>query len=238
MRRRLKRRVGNAYLALLNFMHRPLVRPAEEDPFHQVLPKFQSLVQQVAEPRVLELGSRNVTGVTRRHLFPPPARYVGFDYHAGEGVDVVGDCHQLSNHFAPSSVDAVFSMAVFEHLTYPWKVVLEINSILKTGGYVYVATHPCWPAHELPWDFWRFPVAGLSSLFVPQLGFEVIDAAEGLPCRPYAIVSEPPMRPFYKHTINCCVAVIAKKVSDYDRSRFKWDLDVAEVLRTHYPAPA
>lgn len=219
-------------------MHRPLVRSAEDDRAHAVWPKFQALVRELEQPHVLEIGSRNVTGVTRKQLFPAPARYVGFDYHAGEGVDVVGDCHQLSSYFPSRSFDAVFSISVFEHLTYPWKAVLEINSILKTGGYVYVATHPCWPAHELPWDFWRFPVAGLSSLFVPQLGFEVVEAAEGLPCRPFTMVSEAPMLPFYKHTINCSVAVIARKVGDYDRSRFKWDLDVADVLRTHYPAPA
>jgi SAM-dependent methyltransferase len=236
MRRKLKRKLATWYISLLDFMHRPLVRPTESDPVHKLLPKFQALVGAIENPDVLELGSRNVTGVTRRHLFPA-ARYVGFDFHPGENVDVVGDCHQLSKHFAPNSFDAVYCVAVFEHLAYPWKVVLEINKILKPGGYVYVATHPCWPAHELPWDFWRFPVAGLSSLFVPPLGFDLVDAVEGLPCKPYSLVTEPPTRAFYRYTINSCVAAIARKTGDFDPSRFKWELDVVETLRSRYPSP-
>jgi SAM-dependent methyltransferase len=144
----------------------------------------------------------------------------------------------VSKHFPANSFDAVFSVAVFEHLAYPWKAVLEINKVLKQGGYVYIATHPCWPAHELPWDFWRFPVAGLASLFIPQLGFELVEAVEGLPCKACSMVTDPPTRPLYKFTINMGVGVIARKTADYDSSRFKWDIDVVESLRSQYPTPA
>jgi hypothetical protein len=26
---------------------------------------------------------------------------------------------------------------------------------------LYIATHPSWPPHERPWDFWRFSEEGL-----------------------------------------------------------------------------
>jgi SAM-dependent methyltransferase len=164
-------------------------------------------------------------------------RYVGFDIHAGEGVDVVGDVHQLSSHFAPNSVDAVFSASVFEHLVFPWKAVLEINRVLKPGGYVYVSTHTAWPAHELPWDFWRFPVAGLAHLFIRETGFEVVTATEGLPCKPYSLVSDPPTRPFFNYCLNMGVAAIAKKIADYDPDRLRWDIDIAQAVKSQYPLP-
>jgi SAM-dependent methyltransferase len=225
------------YYALLDLLHRPLVRRGEADPYHRVFPEFQTLVRGLPSPVVLELGARNVTGVTRRQLFPSAGRYVGFDVHPGEGVDVVGDAHRLSDHFPPGSIDAVVAASVFEHLAFPWKVVLEINRALKPGGYVYVSTHPAWPPHELPWDFWRYPVAGLTHLFIRETGFEVVSAAEGLPCKPYSLVTDLPTRALFKFCLNMGVAVIARKVSDYDPDRLRWDVDVSQAVKSHYPLP-
>ena len=225
------------YRSLLNYLHRPLVRKGEADPYHGVFAEFQALVQQMSSPTVLELGSRNVTGVTRRHLFPDAGRYVGFDIHPGAGVDVVGDVHQLTKHVPPASVDAVFSVSVFEHLVYPWKAVLEINRVLKPGGIMYVSTHPTWPPHELPWDFWRFPVAGLKHLFISPTGFEVVSAVEGLPARLYSLVTDPPTRAICHFTLNMAVALIARKTADYDSDRLRWDIDIAQSVQSSYPLP-
>jgi hypothetical protein len=52
--------------------------------------------------RILEIGSRNVTGANFRSSFSA-AHYVGFDLHPGENVDVVGDAHRLSAYFASRS---------------------------------------------------------------------------------------------------------------------------------------
>lgn len=226
------------YFKLLNLLHRPLVQAFEKDPYHQVFPEFRTLVEALESPVVLEIGSRNVTGVTRRHLLPSAARYIGLDIYPGEGVDVVGDAHQLADHFAPNSIDAVVSYSAFEHLAFPWKVVLEINRVLKPGGFVFISTHPTWPAHELPWDFWRYPVAGLAHLFIPDTGFEVLRAAEGLPCKPYSLVNDPPTKPFYRYHLNMGVAVVAKKISDYDPDRLRWNIDVSKAVRSEYPKPS
>jgi len=225
------------YLRFLNFLHSPMVKPAGSDPFHSVLPELIRLVAEIDSPVMVELGSRRVTGNDLRKLFPFAANYIGMDIHPGEGVDFVGDVHQLANLFEPNSVDAIVSASVFEHLLFPWKVVLEINRVLKPGGYTFISTHPAWPAHELPWDFWRFPVAGLAHLFNPDTGFEVIRAAEGAPFRLYAVTTDPGTRDLYKYTINAGVAVIARKISDYDPDRLRWNIDLPDVIQSTYPRP-
>lgn len=226
------------YVRFLNFLHRPLVKNAGQDPFHSVFPEFLALLKNIDSPVVVEIGSRNVSGVTRRHLFPSAGRFVGLDVHPGDGVDMVGDAHRLGDYFEPNSIDAVMSVSVFEHLVFPWKVVIEINRVLKPGGYVFVSTHPAWPEHELPWDFWRFPVAGLSHLFIPATGFEVVRAVEGLPCKAYSLVGDPPTRLFYEYSLNMGVALIARKIGDFDSSRLRWDVNVSEVIQSMYPKAA
>jgi SAM-dependent methyltransferase len=225
------------WLGLLDRLHSPYRRPQPDAPVHRVYAQFQTCVAAIPEAVVLEIGARNVTGVTRRAEYPNAARYIGVDIHPGEGVDIVADAHRLSQVVAPASVDAVFSASVFEHLVFPWKAVLEINRVLKPGGYVFTFTHPAWPAHELPWDFWRFPVGGLAALFNPATGFEVISAAEGLPVTAYNLVDEPAMKGFHRGELNAAVAVLARKTADYDPDRLRWDIDIESVVSTQYPPP-
>lgn len=125
--------------------------------------------------RVLEVGSRNVTGTNFRKNFNH-ANYVGFDFYEGENVDVVGDAHKLSNYFSgQEKFDLIFSSAVFEHLHMPWVVAYEIQKMLKVGGYVFVETHFSFSSHERPWHFFQFSDMGLRALFNDSLGFDLID---------------------------------------------------------------
>ena len=153
------------YDRLLNAMHSPYLQDEELDPHIDIHNEFKTILQSIPSPSVLEIGSRNVTGINRRSNFKGCSEYTGFDIHPGEGVDVVGDIHKLSSCVRNDHYDVVYSISVFEHLLFPWKAVLEINKVMKTGGVVYIATHPVWPSHELPWDFWRFPVNGFNALF-------------------------------------------------------------------------
>ena len=91
--------------------------------------------------RVLEIGSRNRSGIVRKGLVPSQLEYVGLDIVPGENVDLVGDAHELSRLFPPESFDAIFTMSVFEHLMMPWKAVIEMNRVLKPGGLVMVTSH-------------------------------------------------------------------------------------------------
>jgi SAM-dependent methyltransferase len=224
------------YVRSIASLHRPLVKPGKMDPYHGVLPKFIELTQQVASPAILEIGSRDVTGVTRRDLFPHSSDYVGFDVLAGAGVDVVGDAHRLSQSFPPERFDFVYATSVFEHLLFPWKVALEINKVLRPGGYAYVSTHPVWPEHEMPWDFWRFPKSGFHALFNRFTGFEIVSLVEGLPCTVYSLVDDWPTRGNCFGKANQGVAVIARKISDVRDDLLRWDIAPSDVLDTMYPA--
>lgn len=142
---------------------------------------------------VLEIGARVVGGHSSLNapLFAPECRFIGCDIHAAPGVDLVADAHYLSRSVAPGSLDGVFSLAVLEHLAAPWMVAAEVNRVLRPGGETLHLVPHAWPVHEQPNDFWRFSEAGLTSLFGPSTGFEVIEA--GLSC-PVQIMPPPEAR--------------------------------------------
>lgn len=218
-------------------IYAPFLRNPSEDPYHATLPDFCARCAAIPHYSILEIGSRAVSGTTRRHLFPTAQRYVGLDIRDGPGVDLIGDAHQLSTIFSPNEFDAVYSVSVFEHLAFPWKAVMEINAVLKPGGLCYVSTHPAWPPHELPWDFWRFPLRGLQLLFSPPFGFTVIRSAEGIPAKVHSLVDEAPTRGLSAFELPLGISLLAQKVADYDRERIRWDVPLSSVLETEYPAP-
>jgi SAM-dependent methyltransferase len=198
--------------------------------------QFCDACAQIPDCRVLELGARDVGGISRRANFSHAKQYVGFDLHPGPGVDLVGDVHQLSQYFPGAAFDAVFSMSVFEHLAFPWKVVLETNRVLRVGGICYVLTHPVWPRHELPWDFWRFPPAGLEVLFSAATGFRLITIEQGLPAKLHSLVDDRPTRGVSDDYVYLGVGLIAEKISEYDSDKLRWDVPLASVLNTTYPS--
>ena len=131
--------------------------------------------------KVLEIGSRVVTGARLKPCFSE-AEYTGFDFYAGENVDVVGDAHKLSSYFPEDEkFDVIFSSAVFEHFAMPWLVAVEIAKMLKVGGMLYVETHFSYASHERPWHFFQYSDMALKVLFSPALGFECIEAGMSNP---------------------------------------------------------
>lgn len=124
--------------------------------------------------RVLEIGSREVVHSSLRSRFKH-AEYIGFDYYAGENVDVVGDVHKLSTYF-DKKFDLIFSSAVFEHLAMPWVAAGEIVKMLNTGGYIFVETHYSFSSHERPWHFFQFSENALKVLFNPAMGVKCLEA--------------------------------------------------------------
>ena len=75
---------------------------------------------------------------------------LGKGLHGSDVVDVVGDAHELSAQVGIHSVDAVFSLAVLEHLAAPWLFASEINRAPRMGGLTFHVAPPSWPLHELP----------------------------------------------------------------------------------------
>jgi SAM-dependent methyltransferase len=132
--------------------------------------------------RILEIGSREVTGKSTLRSSLNNATYIGFDFYPGTNVDVVGDAHKLSQFFkGEDKFDIIFSSACFEHFAMPWVVAMEISKLLKIGGLVFVESHFSFSSHERPWHFFQFSDMGLKSLFSKALGFECIEAGMSNP---------------------------------------------------------
>ncbi len=132
--------------------------------------------------RILEIGSREVTGESIARKEFSRAKYVGFDYYPGRNVDIVGDAHKLSSYFGgEEQFDIVYSSACFEHFAMPWIVAIEIAKVLRVGGIVFIETHFSFSSHERPWHFFQFSDMALRVLFSEALGFECIEAGMSNP---------------------------------------------------------
>lgn len=149
---------------------------------HQKWQKYLYEIGNKPGMKVLEIGSREVTGSSKARREFARAEYVGFDYYPGDNVDIVGDAHKLSSYFGDEErFDLIYSSACFEHFAMPWVVSVEIAKLLKVGGLVFVETHFSFSSHERPWHFFQFSDMALKVLFSEVLGFECIEAGVSNP---------------------------------------------------------
>lgn len=189
--------------------------------------------------RVLEIGSREVTGRYEAKSRFPSAHYVGFDYYPGPGVDVVGDVHRLSSYFNPDDkFDLIFSSACFEHFAMPWIAATEIAKMLKVGGTLFVETHFSYSSHERPWNFFQFSDMGLRVLFSAALGFECIEAGMSNPMvGRFSSLADEDLRYKRIQGLYCHSEYLGRKVREVPS--FDWNqVNVADVVAgTVYPAP-
>jgi SAM-dependent methyltransferase len=240
LKREIQRRIFSLYsvFASLPFVFRRYKIAPPKLVSHTAWPDY--LEREFNKPgiMVLEIGSRVVTGANFRNRFSK-ADYVGFDYYAGENVDVVGDAHRLSEYFeAGEKFDLIFSSAVFEHLHMPWLVAEEIAKLLRVGGHVFIETHFSFVAHERPWNFFQFSEMGLRALFNAGLGFELVDYGMSNPIGGYfsrqaaPYLRYKPVRELYCHS-----EILCRKREDI--KDFNWrSLDADAVVDgTRYPPP-
>lgn len=189
--------------------------------------------------RILEIGSREVTGLSEARKRFSNAEYVGFDYYPGDNVDVVGDAHKLSSCFAPGdSFDLIYTSACMEHFAMPWLVAIEIAKMLKVGGLLFVETHFSFSAHERPWNFFQFSDMGLRALFSKELGFECIEAGMSNPIvGRFSKLAAPYLRYTPVKGLYCHSEYLGRKVRDVPD--FDWrQVDLADVVEgTTYPPP-
>lgn len=181
---------------------------------------------------VLDLGGRDRSQIDRSKQFPDCDVTV-FDVLPGDNVDVVGDAHELSKHFDADTFDFVFSVSVFEHLLMPWKVVLEMNKVLKPGGHGFIWTHQTLGMHDIPWDFWRFSDTAWDGLLNKFTGFEILDRS--LVLKNYIL----PLH--YREDMDMAEesrgfegsGVFFRKISGSD---LEWNTPIGEIIETHYPS--
>ncbi len=87
--------------------------------------------------------------------------YTDIDVNAD--VDLFADAHDLP--FFDSSVDAVITTAVLEHVMYPERVAAEISRVVRIGGFVYSELPFMQQVHEGAYDFTRYTASGHQRLF-------------------------------------------------------------------------
>ena len=196
--------------------------------------RFAALVAAAPAARLLEVGSRARTLLRHRRQKLAGCEYVGIDVLPGEEVDIVCDAHRMSDVLVHSSFDFACSFDVFEHLAVPWKVVVELNRVLRIGGVALVVAPHSVGLHDLPWDFWRISDSGFRALFAPETGFEVLEVARGHPMHlfPFIGVSEvfddaERAAGFY------WVSVLVRKVGE---TTLDWPVDISRLVEGPYPA--
>jgi SAM-dependent methyltransferase len=230
MKQALQRFRRRALIELVGAAALPLRRTRPDDPYHAVFRDFIALANELSDYRLLELGARGAQVDPRLQGY---REYVGFDIHPGPNVDVVGDAHALSQA-VEGRFDAIYAISTFEHLALPWKVVLELNAVLADGGLLFLATHPTWPPHELPWDFWRYSPAAFQALLNRQTGFEIVRVETGLPALIVPMVRGEAMRDVHRNPASLGVSVLARKISA-PRADLRWDLTAGDVIEGSYP---
>lgn len=185
--------------------------------------------------KILEIGSREVTGVSDARTRFSNAQYVGFDYYPGPNVDVVGDAHRLSKYF-DEEFDVIYSHAVFEHFAMPWVVAEEIAKCLNIGGVVCIVTHFSFSSHERPWHFFQFSDMALRTLFSPLLGFECIESGMSNPIvGRFSSLAEGYLQNQLVAGLYCHSEFIGRKVGNV--TDFNWkNLDLKDLVDgTQYP---
>lgn len=186
--------------------------------------------------KVLELGARNVTGDSFRGKFRY-ASYVGFDYYAGENVDIVGDAHRLSSYF-DEQFDLIFSSAVFEHLALPWMVSIEMIKLLKKDGYIFIETHYSYSSHERPWHFFQFSENALDVLFPEKFGMHCIKkGCSNLLEGKFSLDASEYLQGRIVSGLYCHSEYLGQKFRDVDHSQLDWaDISLDDVRKgTEYP---
>ena len=89
-----------------------------------------------------------------------------------KNIDLVGSIERLP--ILDNKIDIIIAQEVLEHVKDPWGSVLEIERVLKKGGYIYlqlpfiIGYHPC------PNDYWRFTHQGIEEL-LKKGNFEIVD---------------------------------------------------------------
>jgi len=103
---------------------------------------------------IVDIGAQDVNGSLRSHA-PVSAKYVGVDFVAGKGVDVVID-DPYCLPFEDELFDIAVSSSCFEHSEFFWLTFLEILRVLKPSGLLYLNVPSNGMYHRHPVDCWRF----------------------------------------------------------------------------------
>ena len=88
---------------------------------------------------------------------------VTLDINSNNKPDIVADICDLSS-IDSNSYDYVVMLEVLEHVHSPDLALKEINRVLKKKGVLFLTTPFLFPAHDEPYDFYRYTKYGLKLL--------------------------------------------------------------------------
>ncbi|MDX2237139.1 MAG: methyltransferase domain-containing protein [Hyphomonadaceae bacterium] len=208
-----------------------LINEERSNPTRALTQRFLDLIARSKGASILDVGGRQRSRIDRKAVFRDNEVIV-VDILSGPNVDVVADAHSLSRHFAPETFEFVTSVSVFEHLAMPWKVAIELNAIMKTGGYALIHSHQTLGIHDAPWDFWRFSDEAWRAIFNSNTGFEIIDVAMGHPQFILPFLWRPDKENAERSAGFESSLALVRKVGPATES---WKTDLTSVVKHSYP---
>jgi SAM-dependent methyltransferase len=122
---------------------------------------FRAYVNGRSGLTVVDIGAQDVNG-SLRSVCPPGNRYIGVDFIAGKGVDIVIE-DPYSLPLGDESADVIVCSSCFEHSEFFWLLFNDIQRLLKPSGLLYLNVPSNGTIHRYPVDCWRFyPDSGLA----------------------------------------------------------------------------
>jgi SAM-dependent methyltransferase len=115
---------------------------------------FETYAPKAKRLTIVDVGAQDICG-SIRSVAPPDNTYIGVDFVAGKGVDVIID-DPYSLPFADESIDICVSSSCFEHSEFFWLSFNEVLRILKPNGLLYLNVPSNGQFHRYPVDCWRF----------------------------------------------------------------------------------
>jgi SAM-dependent methyltransferase len=103
---------------------------------------------------------------------------VNYEIVAYDSTDIVGVGEHLP--FESNTFDAVFSIAVLEHVRDPFRCAAEIARVLKRGGRLYCCIPFLQPLHGFPHHYFNATPQGARRLFEDLLHVESVEVTRAM----------------------------------------------------------
>lgn len=128
------------------------------------------LILKNAHGDVIDLGCGKIP--FRNSILPLVTKYDTLDIKPSSAeVTFIADIQDM-NMIDADSYDSAICLEVLEHVPDPVKAISEIKRILKPGGVVIISVPHLSRLHDLPNDYFRFTINGISCL-LEQQGFQI-----------------------------------------------------------------
>ncbi len=202
-----------------------------QERYENIYANFISEIKGKKNLKILDLGGRDRSKIDRSKTYGEHDVTV-LDIIDSENVDVVGDAHNLSEYFKTNTFDVIVSSSVFEHLHSPWKVVIEMNKVLKRNGLVFISTHQSVGIHDQPWDYFRFSEYSWQSLFNKKTGFKILESSMTFPNYIISHLFRSELMDAEKSAGFELSQLYAIKEND---SNLTWDIITKDIIEDEYP---